>query len=76
MEDNFVYYIDYSYYDKRHYRREKHITCHNLAKAQATYKELRQQMIDDLPNAPIEVPHVVKAKAGEMIGAVNFEEEV
>ena len=63
MGDKIVYYIDYEYYDKKHYSKKKHV-----------YKELKQKMKDGSIGAPIDLPHVTMQKNNDEIKVINLEE--
>ena len=74
MEDKIVYYIDYEYYDKRHYRKEKHLTCFNKERLNTVYEGLKQKMKDGSIGAPIDLPHVTMQKNNDEIKVISLEE--
>lgn len=65
------YEITYDYYDKRHYRRSRTITCSNIDNAVKEIQNLKQKM--GQIGGPIELPQVVMIKNGEIKSINNLQ---
>ena len=61
-----MYNFEYSYYDKRHFRKGRTIVRYGKDKAGKLYQELLTKMKNKDVSAPIELPHITKLVAGEI----------
>ena len=60
-----IYNFEYSYYDKRHFRKGRIIVRYGKDKASKLYQELLDKMKNKDAKAPIELPHITKLVDGE-----------